>query len=617
MPNPAPPTTGTAVFLGTLFQPRPAIDENIKQNVPGAAGGATPSEWVNAARAVYPLYGSAAFPVEPLPPDPASRLNLADFNSWHSEHQRQYMLANGGVHQILGAGNVVLGHFRLVDNGARPINLMNLTLSEYAMLSAADKAAIQTDLIDLGIANRLGLSANKSAATDKIDEVRDLVNSSVLARPDLAQERQVFLEQLAILERRVNAAPMVVTDKVLAEAGAIAERLSRIDKFVSTRSSVRMSGMQFDRAENSDDKRWIGELTGVQARGFAVSSDNEATIDAGVVEFMRAERSILASMKRREGLSGNDALRDPKLDLANLIFQLQLLYETEAESIASGGTEEIRQLHKLLQDYGVMQRLVQETIKHYDPSKPDERRRFMNLGGLDDGGVQTNNTGINFSNQDTRILFFLRDDETNFTWAIQSAGGRTNRLGEGTNAYDNPPGYHWFHLQAETPGGVLGPVVADSNADGWDGIPIHQAYSRQWERDGDTMRITGNPNTYGKQNGGLSEEEMRIFGMFSDDTWARTLRQDHPMESLYGISRPTLAFSGENEQTRGGLDLVRKTVWDSFSTQLNDAVTLLNQRNQLKQNEIENATRRQNRHFELGNNALRKMNDLLMTIGRM
>jgi hypothetical protein len=58
-------------------------------------------------------------------------------------------------------------------------------------------------------------------------------------------------------------------------------------------------------------------------------------------------------------------------------------------------------------------------------------------------------------------------------------------------------------------------------------------------------------------------------------------------------------------------------VWDSSSTQLNDSVTLLNQRNQLKQNEIESAARQQNRHFDLGNNALKKMNDLLMTIGRM
>jgi hypothetical protein len=50
---------------------------------------------------------------------------------------------------------------------------------------------------------------------------------------------------------------------------------------------------------------------------------------------------------------------------------------------------------------------------------------------------------------------------------------------------------------------------------------------------------------------------------------------------------------------------------------LADTVTLLNQRNQILQNEIENATKQQNRHFELGNNALRKMNDMIMTIGRM
>ena len=65
------------------------------------------------------------------------------------------------------------------------------------------------------------------------------------------------------------------------------------------------------------------------------------------------------------------------------------------------------------------------------------------------------------------------------------------------------------------------------------------------------------------------------------------------------------------------MQLYRKGKWDSFSTQLADTVTILNQQNQIKQNDIENAKKQENRHFDLANNALRKMNDMLLTIGRI
>ena len=53
------------------------------------------------------------------------------------------------------------------------------------------------------------------------------------------------------------------------------------------------------------------------------------------------------------------------------------------------------------------------------------------------------------------------------------------------------------------------------------------------------------------------------------------------------------------------------------ATQLSATITILNQQNQIRQNEIQNAAKQANRHFELGNNALRKMNDILMSIGRI
>ncbi|MEZ5753393.1 MAG: hypothetical protein R3D90_01070 [Paracoccaceae bacterium] len=112
---------------------------------------------------------------------------------------------------------------------------------------------------------------------------------------------------------------------------------------------------------------------------------------------------------------------------------------------------------------------------------------------------------------------------------------------------------------------------------------------------------------------------MRVLGMFSGDSWGAASRyQGHPIELLYGIdTRPLQKLSDETSEGVGSLTLQRRDYWDKWSTQLADTVTILNQKNQLKQNEIENDTKQGNRHFDLGTNALRKMNEMLMSIGRM
>ena len=577
---------------------------NTIANIPGGAAGARPTGWLASAQAVYPRYGSAGFPAV----DPAT-LNLAEFATWHSEHQRQFILAQPGpapkFYRIPATGDAV-GLFALVNNGTRPINLMNLTMTDYAMLPRADQSALRPLLLSAvsgsqSIADRLGLTTNKTPTLTSIDAlITQRINVAVEMN---AADRAVFTEQLQILRRQVVAADMIIPDQIALQIKEISDRFDRARIFAQVRPPLAMTSIEFIRNEFGADSRTIGNLTGVQAQGRAISSDNNATVTAGFQEFMRAERAILAQQKRREGIAATDALRDPRLDVANLIYQLQLHYEAEAEGRADGGTEEIRQLHKLLQDYGIMQRLIQETIKYYDSSKPEEKRRFVNIGGRADGRVVTDQHAHESGGHDMSVRFFLAGQSPVTSPGGDSDGPDDSRI----TTYRETAGYHWFHLQATLPGGRLTRVAGGDPP--FVGELIRDRYSRQWQN--------GNEEGYGKQNGGLSAEEMRVFGMFSDDSWAKQFRQGHPMETFYGIDRPVQQFTGENEEDNGSLALLRKTVWDSFSTQLNDTVTLLNQRNQLKQNEIESATRQQNRHFDLGNNALKKMNDLLMTIGRM
>lgn len=62
--------------------------------------------------------------------------------------------------------------------------------------------------------------------------------------------------------------------------------------------------------------------------------------------------------------------------------------------------------------------------------------------------------------------------------------------------------------------------------------------------------------------------------------------------------------------------LKRKVDWDNFGTQLTNAITNINQSNQIRQNAISQTTSQAGRHFDLVNNTLRRVNDILATIAR-
>ncbi|MEL6683368.1 MAG: hypothetical protein AAFQ09_12110, partial [Pseudomonadota bacterium] len=103
----------------------------------------------------------------------------------------------------------------------------------------------------------------------------------------------------------------------------------------------------------------------------------------------------------------------------------------------------------------------------------------------------------------------------------------------------------------------------------------------------------------------------------------------HPIESLRGINRPTFdiidpddgqeidVFLPEDAEDLE-LELSRRSQnsWNIFASQLADTVTQINQESQILTNEISSLNRERNRHFDLANNSLRRLNDALLTIAR-
>jgi hypothetical protein len=525
VPVPGPGTPAVPVIEGPAVRPTPTpanpnpVDSSYyvdpasnelldpaHRHIPGTAKGAIPADYITAARVVYPRYdglSQATQLPDNRPPEldgtgaPAA-VDLATFAGWHSGFQAEYLTRRGTSLAFLPTATSPLTSAQavfLLGGDGRVYNLVSMTVSDYAKLPDADKTDFQLDLIRYGVAGRLGLSATGGSLRGLIDAQITRIDTSSLDQGD----QDTFLAQLRLIRDQLSPINgLFAEDAITLKVNDIAERFDRAKAFWDAPDAQFPS--TGTRAEILRSVNYFAKTNSYSSEGNIPVADT--AVNKGFQEFMRAERAILTAENRRTGLVGATFGFDPKLDVPNLIYQLQLTYESQSEGVADSGTELIRQLHTLLQDYGIMQRIVNDQIKEYNPDEPESTEPFKALSS--------------FSNKDHYVL-----------------------------------------------------------------------------------------------------------SMFARDRAANP-KADHPIEAYYDIER---ARQSKDFYTRfPGIFLVppsvipleeRKTVWDQYSTQLADTVTLLNQRNQILQNEIENATKQQNRHFELGNNALRKMNDMIMTIGRM
>ncbi|MGR3483837.1 MAG: hypothetical protein ACU0BF_00690 [Paracoccaceae bacterium] len=510
--------------------------------------------YVAAARAVFPHLDGRDGQTLPSIGRPASFDSAApaDFAQWHSSYQNEWLRAQGvvpGGHKQMTLNGTTITYVRSSD-GTSVINTHLLEKADIAKMSFDDQIALTNTPDWPVLSRRLNLDAVSTSDIATLKGTRDALVAGALgaasAPPDSTSNAYVFWRQVDILVERMEASPIADIDAIEKAAGEVATRFERVKTFAEAQPGQPLGHLALFNIEPSPDVV-LNDIRNPAALRSAVSTDGNKTINGGVTELMRAERAMLASLETRHAAS-TSTFRDPRIDVPNLIFRLQSLYETSAEALTDAGTEEMRQLHRLLSDYAVMQDMVSRTIAAFDPSKANEKRRFLNIGLEPDGKIDDDQI---VSSLDTRVEY--------------------GALGYDTRFSDDRPKYLWFRDLA--------------------------------------------PN--------LTGPEVTAFLMFSKDYFAGN--QAHPIEKLYGVERPKTDFIDDDKarwdpdarkQTLS-MKLEFKTFYDQLSTRLSEAVTQLNQQNQIKQNDIDSAAKQQNRHFELGNNALRKMNDMIMSIGRM
>lgn len=615
------------------------------EHMPGSGAGHRNADYIAAARAVYPVYN---FPSSPMPGAKPAALSgpitpgvvPADFTTWHHVHQQEYLLAQVGVagvpdHALIipqgatyAAGDIT--GFYYLTQYHEVNNLTTMTLSDYEKLPDHAKIRYETPLVSLGKFAEWGLVANKTAVTAAVSAAVAGINGSSLGTGEAQMppgDAKVFTDQLDLVQKKIDRAHGVAQDKILEEVKEILGRFNRAYEFATTPPSVRAKAQGVVAQRAFFATNFSSRFSYNDANGHGTfwqmrtaSLDGNASIQNGYQEFMRAERGILAMQNRRESLSTGANYVNPKLDVPNLIFQMQLLYEGQSEAVAESGTEEIRQLHNLLQDYAKMKKLVADQQALYDPSKPGEQRRLGNIGWY-------NTTDSIYSPQ-------VWDDGTNRGIAFQLVSA------DGTTVY--------AATTSTVPGSTGGTPIPDANLDAQETAVLENLDFRNpifhWSLLSGTTGLGGSTDlrthvlwalsaASGADFAGINttpvytEDDMMLLSMFADprhfqnmshpgNNLGGTLYQnDHPIESLYGAERPLIDFIDSN--ANGSLKKMRKSEWDAYSTQLSETITILNQQNQIKQSEIDKATKQQNRHFELGNNALRKMNDMLMSIGRI
>ncbi len=548
--------------------------------MPGTGYGAVPTAYTTAAQLVYPTYdGSVGKTLPgPLPSDYAAPTE--NFVQWHSAHQLQKLkesttsisgTASGTPFDLktltLTVGTQSL-QFMLSQDGQRVINLTTLQKSDIAKLTLAEQTALTQSSVWTTLQDTLGLKTATTALLNQLigpsgsasagsprKLIEDALGSKASWNPMTQADADLFLDQLEVMERRFLGSAIIDENAIKLETAKIVERFQRAFDFANTEPQQTIDYYRlFD-----EDGNQLGDSGDNFYTAKTISSDDNATIKRGYQEFLRAERQILAALETRESVANSVLFRDPKLDVPNLIFRLQQLYEFEAAGRQDAGTEEMKQLHKLLTDYGIMQRLVNETIGYYNAKESDEKRRFLNIGA-DANDPDDIDDSQDDGKGDTYVIRRYEDTDTGVNLSGSGDYAREDRQNN-----DDVPKYEW-------------------------GLQLKNK---------------------------LSESERRAISMFMDEGYMRSSNL-HPMEARAGVEeRPKIDLVDDSDGGDGSLFLHRKGKWDSFSTQLSDRVTILNQQNQIKQNEIENDKKQENRHFDLANNALRKMNDMLLTIGRI
>lgn len=346
------------------------------------------------------------------------------FIRWHAAHQLEYLHLNGttfdadDVERDIASGSfstvpvsskaASLGansdgffnlHAILSSDGKRVIILNTLSQSDIAALPLVDQRAIAAlPAFRTFFADGLGLMPDSTNATIEsaraqmlamVDEAADVIRQSpafvdghaadYLDDPQ-ARYHYLFLRQLDIVKDQLWNMAVFNRDSINREVNAIVQRFARLERFMTATQ---------------------GELLGTTGfRQGANSSDMLSSIASArqVLTGIELRLHDLALSARDLALTG--VFNERRVDTPEMVFLFQTFQNYSNEADAEARSEDLRQIQRLLQDYTMFQRMLNATLRTFDPvalADPDtiERKPLVNENGA---GV------LGFSQQERDIL---------------------------------------------------------------------------------------------------------------------------------------------------------------------------------------------------------------------
>jgi len=377
-------------------------------NLLGGAAGLDPSINNAGAQAVFPVLSPDPDSPDSLIAkagkpahfdDPPSALTANIFATWHSAYQAEYINSRkaeikDGILSI-GTGDDAI-HVMLSGDQTKVYILESLQKADFATMAIADQTRIamtaNADPMPMGMPAddadqikaaaktlaRLGMTAKVDEASSAIDKLKKAIGED----PSVSSaDKQVFLDELANVQKRVDATKVYSVTNINSEVSAISDRFHRVAVFAKAKAA----GPLFP---DPSDKNQFRNVTGLNLD----EDNNNLDIQHGLDAFMNAEKQILAADNAAMQIANTGTLvgLTKHLDAPNLLAAFQLSANLKDQAINAADTEEINQINQLLKTYNVIQELINQTISTFDASETDEKRGLL---GYDASGDVGNNSG--------------------------------------------------------------------------------------------------------------------------------------------------------------------------------------------------------------------------------
>lgn len=394
-----------------------------------------------------------------LPDRPANFTTATgtDFLNWHSFHQIEYLNERGGTIVTTDNGVNFNVQYARLGNDADPLKNLHVVRSQDGLrlyvlnhLQPADIAkmpfADQRALSGLAefrvvVADRIGLVPN-SATTDATTQRNTLksvlngyITNVIRAAADFvgvpneatkdayfeadpaerrAKYHYLFIQQFEYLMADLDSMAVFHPDTIEQKGLSILNRFNQLAKYRDLSAQTN------------------GPFTTVHGPNFQYSVnslDNQTSVNKAADILLGAELRLFELAKSTQQIVTTGTYQGRKLDTPNMTFLLQTFNNYRDEAEAEALSEELNQYNQLLQDYTQFQKMLNQTLRGYNPIKLADKDDIEKLPLL----------GASYSPEKAPIVKY--DSSTQYTATEQ----RIIAMFDKTLTSGNPAGSNKFH----------------------------------------------------------------------------------------------------------------------------------------------------------------------------